>query len=139
MDRLLDRGSRGPLFLNRSDIARLVVDALQYHESVLKQYALHAYVVMPNHVHILITPLASVSTLTHSLKRFTAFQANRILCRMGQRFWQEESYDRLVRDDQEFGRIVRYIEMNPVHAGLVAAPEDFPWSSARRIDNPPAG
>ena len=55
----------------------------------------------------------------------------------GQPFWQDESYDRLVRDGEEFQRIVRYIETNPVNAGLVAMPEEFPWSSARPIDNRP--
>jgi putative transposase len=57
----------------------------------------------------------------------------------GQPFWQDESYDRLVRDETEFERIARYIEMNPVNAGLAAAPEDFPWSSARPLVNRPQG
>ena len=57
----------------------------------------------------------------------------------GQPFWQDESYDRLVRDEAEFQRITRYIEMNPVKAGLAAKPEDFPWSSAGPIHNRPAG
>ena len=65
-----------------------------------------------------------------SVKRFTARQANRLLDCTGQTFWQDESYDRLVRDAAEDERILRYIEMNPVNAGLVAAPEAFPWSSA---------
>jgi REP element-mobilizing transposase RayT len=69
-----------------------------------------------------------------SLKRFTAREGNRILGFTGQPFWQDESYDRLVRDEGEFQRIVRYIETNPVNAGLVAMPEEFPWSSAGPID-----
>jgi hypothetical protein len=72
----------------------------------------------------------------HSLKRFTAKEGNRMLGLTGQPFWQDESYDRLIRDG-EFERIANYIEMNPVKAGLVSAPEDFPWSSARPIDNRP--
>ena len=72
-----------------------------------------------------------------SLKRFTARQANGMLSRTGEPFWQEESYDRLVRNQTEFERIVSYIEMNPVSAGLVAASELFPWSSARPIANRP--
>jgi hypothetical protein len=55
----------------------------------------------------------------------------------GQAFWQDESYDRLVRNDSEFERIAHYIEMNPVKAGLAAVPEEFPWSSAGPIDNRP--
>ena len=55
----------------------------------------------------------------------------------GQPFWQDESYDRLVRNDTEFERIVHYIERKPVTAGLVGTPEESPWSSARPIDNRP--
>jgi REP element-mobilizing transposase RayT len=92
---------------------------------------------MANHVHLLVTPRVEISKLTHSLKRFTAREANRMLGLTGQTFWQVESYDRLVRDRTEFQRIAGYIEMNPVKAGLVKTPEEFPWSSARPIDNRP--
>jgi hypothetical protein len=53
-----------------------------------------------------------------------------MLALTGSSFWQDESYDHLVRDESEFQRIVEYIEMNPVNAGLVTMPEAFPWSSA---------
>jgi putative transposase len=92
---------------------------------------------MANHVHLLMTPLADVSKVMQLLKRFTAREANRILGLTGQPFWQEESYDRLVRNETEFQRIADYIEMNPVKCGLVSTPEEFLWSSARPIDNPP--
>ena len=72
-----------------------------------------------------------------SLKRFTAREGNRILGLTGQPFWQDETYDRLVRNQIEFERIAHYIEMNPVKAGLAARPEEFAWSSARPIDNRP--
>ncbi|HSU60639.1 MAG TPA: transposase [Bryobacteraceae bacterium] len=91
----------------------------------------HPMFLMPNHVHLLITPLVPVPQVMQSLKRFTATQANRILARSGQPFWQDESYDRLIRSDREFRNIARYIETNPVGAGLAAAPEEFPWSSAK--------
>jgi hypothetical protein len=64
------------------------------------------------------------------LKGFCAHECNRILGRAGQTFWQDESYDHLVRSELEFGRIQRYIEQNPVTAGLALAAEQFPWSSA---------
>jgi putative transposase len=67
---------------------------------------------------------------SRALKRFTARSANKILGLTGQPFWQDESYDHLVREDTEFDRIVRYIENNPVKAGLVTQPDVFPWSSA---------
>jgi REP element-mobilizing transposase RayT len=92
---------------------------------------------MPNHVHLLVTPLRDLPEIMRSLKRHTAREANKVLGLTGHTFWQDESYDRFVRNDQEFGRIVAYIEMNPVRAGLCFAPEEFPYSSAWRIANPP--
>jgi REP element-mobilizing transposase RayT len=136
MDRMLDSGSVGPLYMRQPEIAALMVEAIRFREE-RGEYDLHSYVVMANHVHLLITPRVDVPRLMQSLKRFTAREANRILGLTGHRFWQEENYDRLVRDDKEFLRIVDYIEMNPVHAGLVATPEEFLWSSARPITNRP--
>lgn len=130
MDRILDSVSTGPLFLRRPEIAKVVVDALHYRDRHLRHYQLHSYVVMPNHVHLLITPLVEVSKLMQSLKRFTARAGNRILGLTGQPFWQDESYDRLVRNQTELARITHSIEMNPVKAGLAATLEEFPWSSA---------
>jgi hypothetical protein len=94
---------------------------------------------MPNHVHLLITPAISISEIMQSLKRFTARRANQILGLTGQPFWQDESYDRLVRNAMEFHRIMKYIERNPVVAGLAESGEAFPWYGARPIDNRPAG
>jgi len=111
------------------------MDAIRYRDQ--RTYNLHAFVIMPNHVHLLMTPLETVSKVMHSLKRFTAREANRMLGLTGQPFWQDESYDRLVRNDMEFERIVRYIERNPLTVGLAATPEEFPWSSARPNDNRP--
>ena len=137
MDRMLDSGCTGPLFLSRPEIARMVMDAIRYREESLLHYRLHSFVVMPNHVHLLITPLVDLSKVMQSLKRFTAREGNRMLGFTGRAFWLDESYDRLVRNETEFERIAYYIEMNPVKAGLAAAPEEFPWSSARPIDNRP--
>jgi putative transposase len=109
-----------------------MVDAFFHGAEKLRFYELHSYVVMANHVHLLITPRVELAKVTHSLKRFTAREANRILALTGTPFWQDESYDRLVRDGAGFQRIRRYIEYNPVRAGLVAIPEDYPWSSAGR-------
>jgi hypothetical protein len=106
LDRVLDTGATGPLFLRKPEVASVVVDALRYRDSYLKQYDLHSYVVMPNHVHLLVTPLVQVSRLMQSLKKFTATQGNRILSRTGQPFWQDESYDRLVRSDRSFRRLL---------------------------------
>jgi REP element-mobilizing transposase RayT len=131
MDHLLDNARTGPLYLRQPETARLVVDSIRYRDGETHQ--LHKYVVMANHVHLLITPRVPVPKLTESLKRFTARECNRILGLTGRPFWQDESYDRLVRNEKEFERIAFYIEMNPVRAGLVATPEDFPWSSAAPV------
>lgn len=132
MDRLLDVAQTGVFYLRIPEIASLTVEAFFHGAETLRLYELHAYVVMANHVHLLITPLVDLAKITHSLKRFTAREANRILALTGKPFWQDESYDRLVRDCGEFERIRRYIEYNPVRAGLVTLPEEYPWSSARR-------
>src|SRR5436305_15281979 len=114
MDRLLDAARNGPLYLGRPEIANMIVEAIHYRDRELEHYRLHSYVVMPNHVHLLATPLVEVSKLTQSLKRFTAREGNRILGVVGQPFWQDESFDHLVRGSTEFERIAGYIEMNPV-------------------------
>ena len=77
MDRILDQAITGPLYLRQPDIAGMVVDSIHYREVSLGQYQLHCYVVMANHVHLLITPRVPVSKLTQSLKRFTARENKR--------------------------------------------------------------
>jgi putative transposase len=132
MDRLLDRAATGPRFLQRPEIAALVVAALRDGERRFCRYELHSFVVMPNHVHFLATPRVTAPKWLAPLKGSTAYQANRILGKTGSPFWQDESYDHLVRSQDEMGRIQKYIEQNPVSAGLAGAAEDFPWSSAHR-------
>jgi hypothetical protein len=85
---------------------------------------------MANHVHVLLLPWISPSALLKSLKGVTAREANRLLHRTGQQFWQRESYDHWVRDEAEWSKIAGYIEQNPVKAGLVSRVEDYLWSSA---------
>jgi putative transposase len=85
---------------------------------------------MPNHVHLLLTPAIELPKLTKSLKGITAKRANGILQLLGNPFWQEESYDHLVRHEREFDKIKNYIEENPVRAGLVTEASEYHWSSA---------
>jgi REP element-mobilizing transposase RayT len=134
MDRLLDRARSGPLFLRRPDIAELVVAALRDGERRFRRYQLHSFVVMPNHVHLLVTPQVEATRWLGPLKGFTGHEANRLLGQQGTPFWQDESYDHLVRSDVEFERIQAYIAQNPVGAGLATTPVGFRWSSAARID-----
>ena len=67
---------------------------------------------MANHVHLLVLPRVSPSRFLQTLKGYTAREANRLLGRTGQPFWQAESYDHSVRDDRESNRIKEYIEKN---------------------------
>jgi REP element-mobilizing transposase RayT len=129
MDRYLDTMREGPMYLTVEPIASIVVAALGRGEE-LNQYELGAYVTMANHVHALLLPKISPSRLTQSLKGATARDANRILNRTGKTFWQAESYDHWVRNEEERRRIAAYIENNPVKAGLVSLAEEYRWSSA---------
>ena len=99
-------------------------------------YELAAWVIMPNHVHLLILPKVAVPEITRWLKGSTARRANRLLGRTGLPFWQDESYDHWVRNPKEFDRITGYIEDNPVSAGLVGSMDLWPWSSAARAKVP---
>ena len=144
-DRLLDV-SPGACWLADPRIASVVEDSLLYRDG--RDYRLIAYVIMPSHCHVVfatadVTGLGghdvSRERITQSLKRYTARECNRLLGRRGE-FWQPESYDRVVRDDAELERIVRYVEQNPVKAGLCERPEDWAFSSAaRRQDEGTAG
>jgi REP element-mobilizing transposase RayT len=130
LDRLLDEARTGPFYLGRPDVADMVAGAIRYNAETLGHYVLHAFVVMPNHVHILVTPSIALRLVTKSLKGITAKRANVMLGLTGKSFWQEESYDHIARDQREFDTIRGYIEENPVRAGLVARAEDYRWSSA---------
>lgn len=136
MDRLLDHSRCGPAFLRSPEIVRTVLESIEYGVA-LGHYQLHSWVIMPNHVHLLLTPEVSLSRLLGSMKAATARRANALLKRTGRAFWQDESYDHLVRSRDEFQRIWRYVENNPVAAGLAARPEDYKWSSAGRPEGPP--
>jgi putative transposase len=131
LDREIDKATFGPVWLEDPRIARVVADAILYGESGRQFYRLRAWVIMPNHVHLLLLPRAPLPAITRWLKGSTARQANLILGRIGVAFWQDESFDHRVRNDFELDRIVRYVEYNPVSAGLVSSPSVWRWSSAR--------
>jgi putative transposase len=137
MDRQLDRSDFGPVWLKDDRVATCVVGAFHFGDE-LKLYELRSYVIMPNHVHLLIRPAARLARITKSIKGYTAREANRILGRTGSPFWQFESYDHWVRNEVEMQRIVRYIEHNPVSSGFVHNAEEWRWSSAHRLPIQPA-
>lgn len=131
VDRMLDSASGGPLWLKDPEIAGLVTRAIHRGEE-LGQYVLKSYVVMPNHVHVLLEPIVSLSRLTNGIKGVSARHANLKLGRTGNPFWRDESFDHWIRDPSQYARTRAYIENNPVKARLCARPEDWPWSSARK-------
>ncbi len=129
IEHYLDSGA-GQCWLSQPEIAETVENALLFFEG--QRYGLEAWVVMPNHVHALFTPMAghSFSEILHSWKSYTSNEAHRLLGRSGE-FWFPDYYDRFIRDERHFARAVEYIEMNPVAAGLCLRPEDWPYGSAR--------
>jgi putative transposase len=118
-DQLLDETRTGARYLAIPAVAELVSESIQNGANVMHQYELHAFAVMPNHVHLPMTPNNPLPKILNSLKSFTARRANALLARSGGAFWLAESYDHLVRDRSEFDAILRYIEENPVRALLV--------------------
>jgi REP element-mobilizing transposase RayT len=129
LERYLDRGA-GDCWLRRGDLADIVAGSLRFFEN--ERYRLDAWVVMPNHVHAVLWPMPNetLSRILHSWKRYSAFEANKLLKRTGESFWQTESYDHWIRTDEEHARCCRYIMNNPVKARLCRAPEEWRWSSA---------
>ncbi len=87
---------------------------------------------MPNHVHVVLTPGEGheLSRILHSWKSFTANRINVLLGRSG-RLWQEESFDHVIRSEEDLVKFIDYTENNPVVAGLCGLPDDWPHSSAR--------
>lgn len=146
VDKLLDFES--PVgHLQNSALAEIVQDAFLHFAN--ERYRLFAFVVMPSHHHWLLLPdeqwsIAAVKNyrtakgkqkspreiISHSIQSYTATMCNRVRGALGQ-FWQHETFDHWARDEAELHRIIHYIEMNPVRAGLTATPEDYNWSSAK--------
>jgi putative DNA methylase len=125
----LDQG-HGCCHLRDHRVAEMVQNSLLFHDRM--KYKLVAWVVMPNHAHMLCTPCAgySLAGIMHSIKSFTSTEANKLLNRSG-RFWQKEYFDRYIRNTRQFAKTVAYIENNPVKANLCDRQEDWPFSSAR--------
>jgi REP element-mobilizing transposase RayT len=128
-DDWLDMRSPVRLLADRR-LARIVCEEIRRENHV--RYELHAYAVMASHIHLVFTPLAQWTrpAIMQSIKGRSARRCNAVLGRCGG-FWQSESYDRVVRDSEEFERFVNYVEFNPVKAGLCLLPEEWEFSSAR--------
>ena len=129
VEALLDAG-HGACWLSKPQVAGLVTDALKFFEA--QRYELRAWVIMPNHVHVVVWPMPghTLSEILHSWKSFTSKQAKKLLRRADGTFWQKESFDHWIRDDAEHARLTAYVQSNPVKAGLCKRPENWKWSSA---------
>jgi putative transposase len=134
-DDYLDKVLCGEAYLKNEQVADLLSEAIHYRDG--KVYTLEAFTIMHNHGHVVCTPLKkengefnSLTEIFQSLKRHTARKSNLILGRSGA-FWQDDSYDHIVRDQAELERIVKYVLYNPVKADLVSDWKDWKWSYSR--------
>ena len=125
---LLDQG-RGERYLGDERVADVVETTLLHFDG--QRYRLHAWCIMPNHVHVLVTPQGAhaLSKILQSWKSFTANKANELLNRRGT-FWAAEYHDRYIRDEAHYANALSYIALNPVKAGLCATAEEWRFSSS---------
>ena len=128
LERALDAGS-GACWLSRPDLAGIVSEGLLHGSG--RTHDLHAFVVMPNHVHVLTTFRDGyrLCDVVRGWKSYSARRINEVLGREG-RLWQRDYFDRYIRDETHFERVRSYIENNPVKAGLVDAATSWRFSSA---------
>jgi REP element-mobilizing transposase RayT len=120
LDRYLDRGT-GSCPLKNPKVAELVGNAIEHFDG--DRYWLFDWSLMPNHVHVVFEAVDRLNAIVHSWKSFTGLRANEALGRKGF-FWQKEPWDRLIRDDADLIRTVRYVASNPERAGL----RDWTWT-----------
>ena len=142
MEEWLDAG-HGSCMLRDAAAAQCVMENWRRFDG--ERYDLIAWVVMPNHVHVLIqmypgVPLAKVvqSWKSFTGKRLGALMEERLRnsdrtgarCTQGEGVWMREYWDRVIRDEKHFWASIEYIENNPVKAGMVRVAKEWPWSSA---------
>ena len=128
IERYADQGY-GAAYLKDPGLAQMVQETLLKDDG--RMYHLSAWVVMPNHVHMLVTRFDNhrLSDIMQVFKSITSHKANKSLRRNGH-FWMLEHFDRYLRTAEHHRNTIRYIENNPVKARLCARPEDYPFSSA---------
>ena len=116
IENLLNNG-HGSCCLADADNAQIVADALLNFNH--ERYILYEWVVMPNHVHVLVKPLGGnqLSDILHSWKSYTGTAIHKKMGKSGQ-FWMRESYDHIIRNEKSFAKIKEYIKNNPIKAGI---------------------
>lgn len=127
--------SRASCVLAQPHVAAVVSQAIQSGSDL--KYKLHAWCVMPNHVHVVFAPFAAyrLSTILQGWKGSTSRRINQLLARSGP-LWERESFDHLIRNSFAMEKFVHYVNENPVEAGLCERSSDWPFSSASAIQRP---
>lgn len=131
-DKELDK-SNEPYWLKQPEIAQIVADSIDFFENEDKNLINYAYCIMPNHLHWVLKLNDDAPVLYKLLQRMkshTARKANKMLHLEGQ-FWEDESYDHIVRNEKEFDNIIWYTLQNPVKAGFVKEWKDWKFSFVR--------
>jgi REP element-mobilizing transposase RayT len=116
LDAQLDR-ALGSCVLREEPAAAVVEETLRKFDG--ERYQLGSYVIMPNHLHVIVAPFAGheLAAILHSWKSYTAHEINKQRGRRGA-LWQDESFDHLIRNESELAKYERYVEDNPAKAGL---------------------
>jgi REP element-mobilizing transposase RayT len=132
LERYLDKG-RGQCWLRRHDVATICEGAFRHFDG--ERYRLKAWCLMPNHVHVLVSVTnVPMAEFVKSWKGYTAFRCKRLLGLRQESFWADDYWDTYIRDAEHESRTIRYIENNPVKAGLTLLAKEWSWSSARFRD-----
>lgn len=116
---LLESGEFGEKYLANDLAAEIVVNSLRFYDN--KDFNLICYTIMPNHVHMVFElnrKSEGIRKIMHSIKGYSGKECNKILYRSG-KFWQDESFDRLIRDERELYMVIKYVLLNPVKCGYV--------------------
>jgi len=115
-------------YLQSERMSKLLLQViLNYHEK--NEHLLHEFVIMPNHLHLLLTPMRTLERAIQSIKGGFWYRVKREL-NFPHTFWQTSFYDRRVRDAEEYWQFRKYIYLNPVKKRLCVTPEQWKWSSA---------
>ena len=129
MEKWLDRPGDDVPALSQTELAAVLRDAIEERHNRGAWRVLH-WIVMPSHLHLLyVAGRVGMKTLLADFKRWTGHRAAKTLGVDGRRFWQDEWFDHWSRSAGETDRIVSYIRQNPVRAGLVKTPEEWPHAS----------
>jgi putative transposase len=121
-----DAWGRRELFRNER-WARLLIDTLYHYRGM--EYLVHEFVIMPDHIHVLLTPLTSLEKAVQFIKGGFSYRAKKELD-SNMEIWQKGFSDHRIRDVNDYGIHVTYIRQNPVRKRLCERAEDFPYSSA---------